>query len=393
MKRLTPPFSKKLAHLSQEQIKDLCERFPHKKNKDLIKEFDLKVYESGIFRILPPIVLNDTLCPHCDVPMWKRITKVGRSGDEPYCPSCNHKTIGHCTCKNCKEEKRLDKQKEADRVKTLLEIKYGKRGATCGINEVPIIDRLYLAAFIRSASINKSTNYLCFDFFSLKLSPSKYFDKEIVEYLLSKSYIRIATLPEDLFPRLKTVDDLDLIDVLAVKYELIAIDPVLSGEELFNQLHYPNLNEVDKEELRDTWIKIAKSECFEYVLNKIEAIGIRYKHSDKHLKHIEAILENYSVSQFYCMYFSKLKSTSYNRISKGVNPVQVLNSSIYSALTYAESALVNEWPISKYNRERQCKQSTISEVFFTHFLKIDQLGFYECPKTYRFENNGGETKI
>jgi hypothetical protein len=383
MKRSTPPLSEKLAHLSQGQIEDLCKRYPHERNKDLIEEFDLKIYESGIFRILPPIVLDDTFCPNCDVPMWKRIIKAGRSGDEPYCPSCNHKTIGYCTCINCKEERRLNKQKEADRVKTLIETKYGKNGATSSINEIPIIDRLYLAAFIRSASINKSTNYLCLDYCSLKLSPNKYFDKEIVEYLLSKSYIRIATLPEILFPKLKTVEDLDLIDVLTVKCELIAVDPDLSDEELYNRLYYPELNKLDKEELRDTWMKIAKAECFEYIIHKIEAIGIRYKHSDKHLKHIEAILENYSVSQFYCMYFSKLKSANYNRISNGVNPVQVLNLSIYCTLTYAESALINKWPIPKYNRERQCKQSIVSEIFFTLFLKIDQLGFHECPRTFK----------
>lgn len=41
--------------------------------------------------------------------------------------------------------------------------------------------------------------------------------------------------------------------------------------------------------------------------------------------------------------------------------------------------------LETYNRNTT--RSTISEIFFNLFLKIDQAGFYECPKIYQFKND------
>ncbi|PKQ62530.1 hypothetical protein BZG02_12465 [Labilibaculum filiforme] len=64
-----------------------------------------------------------------------------------------------------------------------------------------------------------------------------------------------------------------------------------------------------------------------------------------------------------------------------------MHKSIVYTLNRSERATSNAWEIGKYNRNQNTKRSTISEVFFNLFLKIDQAGFYECPATFQCEND------
>lgn len=125
----------------------------------------------------------------------------------------------------------------------------------------------------------------------------------------------------------------------------------------------------------------------------MEDVGIKYFYTSKHLEHIREILKHFSVSQFYCMFFSCLKTAGYNQLRQHSSNRETLNKSVVFTLKQSESALTNNWNIRKYNRIQTTSRSTISEVFFNLFLKIDQAGFYECPNTYDFANTGISLKI
>lgn len=270
---------------------------------------------------------------------------------------------------------------EEDRAVERLKRKYSSELKVCSINEIPIIDRLYLAAFLRSISGGISGGYIIINHGNTKLSPTSYFDREIIRHLLDNSYIRIASLRSE-FIQLMKVQDSSQIDVLQASFELNVGQDGLEPEDVFDLLYYPDIIDPEEKELRELWMKIAKAECHEYVLNKIKEVGIPYKYTAMHEKHFEAILKNFSVSQFYCMYYSKLKTANYKQSSQRVSSVRTLHSSIYGALTYSEKGKANNWSINRYGREKWWEQSIISEVFFTKFLKIGKLGFSECPETF-----------
>lgn len=139
---------------------------------------------------------------------------------------------------------------------------------------------------------------------------------------------------------------------------------------IWHSLYYPWCENISEEQLRVVWKKIASHECLEFVICMVEDIGINYWYTDKHLQHIREILKNFSVSQFYCMFFSSLKTAKYNQTKNHWSNRETLNKSVVSSLKQSESAISNGWNIRKYSRNRNTTRSTISEVFFNLFLQI-----------------------
>ena len=373
----------KLAHLSANQITSLCERYMNEKLKDLIAEFHIEVSPAGLSKILPPRILSDEICPYCNILMRQRILKGEYTNKKSYCISCGHHSSYNCQCYGCEKERKEKENYHLRKIEQLLADRFGKYDTPRNLYDIPLKDSVYLAAFLRATSQSTLSNYLYFEDNSVKLSPNQYYTTKIIEYLLKNSYIKIDMdlfSPNTLF---SPEEQLDRFSLLTCRYNLLVYAPNLGKNEIHDKLYFPDIKNAGENEFREVWTEIAQAECLEYVIYKIKNIGIHYKYFPKHLKHIEQILNNFSVSQFYSMYFNTLKSVYYSLTSKGINSVQVLNSSIYGTLSYAEKAIAREWHITKYNREPQCEQSIISHVFFSSFLPIEKAGFYECPADFK----------
>lgn len=379
--------SKKLAHLSADQITNLCVRYFNEKVKDLIEEYQIDLKSQGLSLILPPRILPDELCPYCDIPLRQKLSKGASCDKHPYCISCKHKKVAYCHCEGCEEKESQQRIEKRKKINKLWEDEYGKPDKIWNLNDIPLKAHLYLTTFLRATTCNQLFTNFWFEDFSTKITPNQYFTNELIEYLLKNSYIKRNLTTYGSYSYFTPDEEMARKNLLSNQYELLIESDELNTEEIYNCLYFPKIKKEEEKDLRELWAEIAKAECLEYVSYKIEDIGIHYKYCQKHLMHIEKILNNFSVSQFYCMFFSKLKSAHYSRTSKGLNPIQVLNSSVYGALTYSERAVVGNWPVAKYNREYQCEQSIVSEVFFSLFLPIDKAGFHECPATFKIDTN------
>jgi len=246
---------------------------------------------------------------------------------------------------------------------------------------------IYLSAFVRAADSESSFLNISFHNSSFKLSPNKYFDQEIINLLIDASLVYMVSMPEYYSENIESESDLENIDLFMCEYTLNIVDDRLDGKGIWHSLYYPQCGKISEEQLREVWMKIASHECLEYVICMVEDIGIKYWYTDKHLQHIREIVKNFSVSQFYCMFFSCLKTATYNQSKNHWNNRETLNKSVVSTLKQSESAISNGWNVRKYNRNRNTIRSSISEVFFNLFLQIDQAGFHECPTTFELAND------
>ncbi|MBL4560073.1 MAG: hypothetical protein JKX79_03705 [Labilibaculum sp.] len=300
---------------------------------------------------------------------------------------CGHKNSWSCRCYNCKEAERIEQEQRIQKVDGLIKKRFDAPKAKRQLNSFSNEELICLSAFVRAADTESSFSDISFHHSSFKLSPNKYFDQEIINFLIDASLVCMVSIPEYYNETIESESDLDNIDLFICHYTLNVTDDRLDGIGIWNSLYYPQCRKLSEEQLRELWVKIASHECLEYVICMVEDIGINYWYTDKHLQHIREILKNFSVSQFYCMFFSCLKTATYNQSKNHWNNRETLNKSVVSTLKQSESAISNGWDVRKYSRNRNTTRSTISEVFFNLFFQIDQTGFYECPTTFQFKND------
>jgi hypothetical protein len=390
MKQQLPPVSEKLTHLSEEQIEELCRRYPNEKNKELIKEFEIDVYISGLVRLLPPIILENQKCLHCDIPMWQQRSKTSSYKYDPYCPECTHVNSRHCQCMKCIENKRIEKEEKKQNTYKLVKKQFGDGSYKRLLEEIESEELLYLCSFIRAADTDSCYSDIHFRNGYPKLSPNKHFDDEIIRNLVDFNLIYMISIPESYTVNIEAVEHLDSIDLFHCHFSLNIIDKQFDEQQIFKHLYYPKSFKISEQQLRDIWLKISSEECLEYIILKLDDRGIKYFYTKKHIQHIKEILLHFSVSQFYSMYLSRLKDAGYDQLKYRWSNRETLNQSIVYTLSRSESALAAGWNIPYYNRTRETRQSILSEIFFNLFLKIHKAGFYECPQTYIWADH--ETK-
>jgi hypothetical protein len=195
-----------------------------------------------------------------------------------------------------------------------------------------------------------------FDDSSNKLSPNKYFEKEVLVYLLKSKLIFLISISFNKASSIKREEDLENLDLFSCHYCLEIKGVELNQDNIYQLLYYPKIKWDSEYEIRNIWITIASAECLEYIIHKAEDIGIHYMYTHKHIQHIGDILQLFSVSQFFYMYFSSLKNASYNQIREGISSKQTLHKSLYNTLKHSERALAEGWLINTYNRGSGCNK-------------------------------------
>ncbi|PKQ62529.1 hypothetical protein BZG02_12460 [Labilibaculum filiforme] len=308
MKPISLKIHEKLSHLSQEQINDLCHRYEAGEvNKGLIKEFEIDTYISGLVNLLPPKMTSEN-CVHCKKTLWVQRSKPSSYSKNTFCLECGHESSWTCRCDNCKESERLEQEQRTQKVQKLIKSRFNPPEAKRQLVDVNNEELIYLSAFIRASDTESSFSDISFHNSSFKLSPNKYFDQEIINFLIDASLIFMVSIPEYYNETIESESDLDNIDLFVSHYALNITDDRFDEIGIWNSLYYPQCRKISEEQLRNVWKKIASHECLEYVICMVEDIGINYWYTDKHLQHIREIVKNFSVSQFYCMFFSCLKT-------------------------------------------------------------------------------------
>jgi len=389
MEQQSPPISEKLAHLSQEQIAELCQKYDDgEKIKKLLQDYNIDIHAGGLFGLLPPILLEDELCPYCNVSMLLNRPRRTSFDNKAYCPTCEHDNSDNCNCTSCELNKenhyRIIKEESVKILNSHYNVESNKRIVV--VQDLSLCDKLYLSAFLRYANEDDS-NILDCRKLNQKLSPTNNFDHEIISFLLKKSHIRICDvdIPKSQFQNEEQYAESTELNKLCYQLNL-QIDGQ-TDDEIYNRLFYPDLSNANETELRDLWKRIATEECVEYVGYNFRKLKLKWDILDIHRKHIDKVLTNFSVGQFFLFFFNSLKAAVLEFQTGKIARIQCIHYSLKGSVFNAERVIANNRTIKPFHRF-DLKQSVISQVFYSVFLEIDKKGFYECPNTYDFTNKG-----
>lgn len=227
---------KNLSHLTEQQIKDLIERYyNNEKIADLLKEFEINVAASVLVSLFPPVTHNELFCKYCQdtnlvIKLKSRsdYSYYGETVFDPFCPICNHKYNSPCSCDNCKETRKQKKQVEEENKRNLIKERYYydyiKTGSeNISIEKLTLKDALYLLSVVPHSA---SENFEFIEPFSKNpsipdLTPDNELTFKIMDHLCSKGFIVISpSSPLDAF-KFDTEQKLQIYSLEKILWELL----------------------------------------------------------------------------------------------------------------------------------------------------------------------------
>ncbi|MDU4726694.1 MULTISPECIES: hypothetical protein [Clostridium] len=380
----------KLKNLSEEDLNKVMEKYySGVKPSELILEYKLDVPASCLYKLFPPIVCEDLLCPNCGVYMIKdRQSKNSSVRSCAYCKECGHKDSPLCNCNKCKEIKEIMqiKREEHEKViqmkkRKLIEEVYDiKKKTSVNYESLTFREKVCLGALIKCAG-SEDLKYIhplkeCDN----KLAPTGRYFKEIFSVLNKRGIIVVSPDSNmDAFVQDDKECEFPYVYYMnKVKY-VININSDNYIEDIDKILNPSELSENDKEVALALWEEIALEECLEYLLYQMESVKFEFSIGEKTVLVFKEMLKNFSVSQIYnIIYRGVANATKYYQESN-ISRRQAANSVIGNCLRYAERALIEQWELTKYSRRYDLKQSVFSEFLYNKVIKIGDLGFNMPP--------------
>ena len=160
---------------------------------------------------------------------------------------------------------------------------------------------------------------------------------------------------------------------LNVKHE--ELNKVLLVNAIINPILVPN-----GEENYALWREIALHESLEYLLYSVKKImGVEYTAGDKTISVVNNLLDNFSVSQVYNLFYRSTNNALRFQREQDVSMTHAANTIVGNARSYGDRAKLEGWDLKKYSREKECPESALSKFFFERVLKIGYNGFNEKP--------------
>lgn len=393
----------RLKDFTVKQIEELKNKYyDGVKIEKLIKEYNLDISTKSFINLLPLEVCEDKICPYCNVAlMGKRAARTDfRKWKVIYCPKCNHKVdTSYCNCLNC-EKKRDDERKELRRKDRLRIIKKRKlikeiyslnRYNPISFETLNFIEKVYLGALLKAYLYEEETNIIKpKSNRDIKLAPDAKFEYDILRILTDKLIICIhPESPTSAFMGTKKEGFPSFYFSKDVFYYLnFKVDDM---NKIINELLNPSELIIDKEQALCLWMKIALSECLEYMEYQTNKIGI-YGFSFKKASVVfSGMLKNFSVSQIYGVIKKGIIEATQNFSDFNYNNGQVrnfvANFIIDYCQDYSEDAIINNLDLKKFPRNYYKPQSIISNYFFNTVLKIGDEDFDMVPSVNSLLNN------
>lgn len=381
----------KLSHLSQEQVKNLIDRYyGDEKVIDLIKEYNIDVAPGNLVHLFPPIEMEET-CPYCTgVKMVSpRPAKSYINGYKPVCPSCGHKGSGRCVCNNCyeaqkkeiEEQDRLREEREKRKISLIQEVLSVKHNEEVPFERLSFKDIVILGAFVREG-ILEDDNIKPIIQFSSPFAPDLNWREQLIDDLITRKFIIVHS--ESNIEAIN-IDDYEEKRIsyspIYVNWRMNVFQEGLSKQEFIDRLILPeNLVKDYPTECYELWKEIALYESIEFLKSRIQSVfGISYEIGNKTLITVQELLRNYSISQVMTIINKAVKDSSCFYLEKGVNKRHAVNTVIGNALRYGERAVQYEWNIFNSKRYDECPQSILSRFFFENVLKVGHRGFIVKP--------------
>lgn len=130
--------------------------------------------------------------------------------------------------------------------------------------------------------------------------------------------------------------------------------------------------------------EVALYECLEYLFYVLNAHNLSLKLGPKTLSSLEYALKSFSVSQVYSFIWRAGRDAAAYYMRGGVAKNHAANTVISSIRRQADKASAEKWEITRYRRNFDLPQTSLSKTLYDTVLQIGSKGFDEIPGTYLF---------
>ena len=377
----------KLVHLSNTQIDNLIERYYNgEKVKSLIEEYNIDTNSNQLFRLFPPAITEET-CPYCgcSLVITYKSKYYNNRNNPASCPECSHIDDEYCQCSNCKEKERMKIQKRRlEKEEILYSLLHSETDNKIDLDTLTFEEKIYLGAFLREG-ISEDFSYIKpVDDFIDPLAPTREYSNEIIEFLREKNIIYVhADSDIECFEDFNIETDKLIYDSFKVKWELNIQKEGMDTLTLIDALINPNY-EIESEDAYQIWKKISLHESLEYLhYNVFNVFRIIYKAGEKTISTLNDLLNEYSVSQIYTVFYRSTNQALRFHIEHGASKIHASNTIVGNAQKFAERAKVNQWNVQRYHRLNELPESALSKFFFNRILKIGYAGFDNKPIPFK----------
>lgn len=348
-----------------------------KKLKEIIEEYGINATPSNLYNKFPPLELSD-LCVYCGCNILRH--RLRRSEKEyswrnlyDFCPQCDHRPNDpYCKCENCRRSEQIKKEK----LRAIIVNTYGGDHSKILYEDLSFENKVYLGALVSALADEKMTIRPYHDS-RVKLSSSETQSKEIYDKLLLNKVIMVDhssplsafDVESDSFPYSYYPD--------RVGYRL-CVDG--GDNSLFDQIINPSFyNDEHVDEAFAMWKEIALSECLEYLMYKMKEFRFAFTPGEKTLSLMKLLLEDFSVSQIYCIIYKGINDACRQKQSRQITDRHAANTAIAYCRYYADRIKQDGWTVGSYRRISELPQGVLSSYFFYSVLKIGNRGFDSKP--------------
>jgi len=376
---------KRIAHLSEDQIDDLMKKYyENVKAKDLVNEYNINITASKLYTIFPPLKCENEICDHCGNPMYQERqskTKYSWSKPKKFCPNCGHTSDSYCNCEHCQNKRREEQErvrKERDeaieRKKKIINQIYSYSGVDKKtMEELSTREKIYLGALFRAALSEDMSKIEPLNSKELRLAPTLNYSEKIIDELYENGVILV-----DVNSNIDAFSD-DARSFNKFEVGFIVNFSKEQYEDTITSLFVGNYIDIDNEECLEVWRELALEESLEYFQISMQRVNFEFTPGKKTYEVFNQFLEFFSVSQIYQIIYANIaKATKYYQ-EGNISKRQAANSVITNSQSYCERAVAENWKLKQFYRDRECKESSLSQFLFSRIIKIGDVGFNTKP--------------
>ncbi len=373
-----------LDHLTADQRGDLVHRYYHGEETvaALLKEFGIEVRGGMPFHLFPARVHPKLLCEWCGFAM--ETTPVSRSQFRasglsfcrfPACPSCSHKNLDFCQCRNCRNaEQQLARAREEHKIALINGLYYVQSEVSVAPESLTARQRILVAALLRASTQQHWYLVGPLNRFPTAFAPTESWTIRLLDELLAAGILAVSDGPLDAFT---VADDGKTLTFnhLAVEYE-VNIEPCTPavGELLLSP---PVINRGDPEEAvaQELWQEIAMHEVLQYLRKMVDEHNLRFpRFGDKTIATVKSLLHDFSTAQVNGFIWRSVMDAC-RLVQKGTQANRAANSIIGNMQRRGERILANGDERRNYRRDYECPQSVLSSTFFDRVVGVGDDGF------------------
>ncbi|MBB1475834.1 hypothetical protein [Shewanella sp. SG41-3] len=387
-----------VSHLSSEQIEELYAKYiSGVKNSDLLVEFNIKTNPNKLINLIPPFILDDCLCPRCEVSMLrKRNSKSHTSNNPAECPVCSHKIFtddfvyDYCRCSHCAQERIENARIKAVSDRAIVEEIFSLNA----ISPVPYSDLSFTFKILLLTLFRVHTDSQ-FDHI-LPLSDSARLEPLCPTSTLTHAFIEILSKQKvivvDPKSKINAFDEEN--NFKSFYYNLVQWIPnvKIDSEEraALEDIHLKIYNELIVE-LKSEWeqdvseliYSLAIEEVIQYLNLKADELKVDFSAQKKSREVIRILLESFSVSQIY-YFVRKAVDSAHLYYSKGYSngKKHAGNTIPNKMMMLGERAVRDKWTMYCSSRISSCPRCALSKTLFDVVLRDDDAGFTKSPGLY-----------